>query len=99
LGLKRKGVLMLFTVESILLGICGTVTGVCLSFLGWGWFNVFKPIWTPPRIAITIPIRIEIVPAYMVYSFLFLLILCLIASLIPARRAARQNVVDALGHV
>ncbi len=99
LGLKRQGVLMLFGVESILLGICGTVTGVFLSFLGWGWFNLFKPMWTPPRIAITIPIRIEFVPAYLGYSFLFLLTLCMIASLIPARRAARQNVVDALGHV
>jgi putative ABC transport system permease protein len=99
LGLKRQGVLMLFAVESILLGICGTVTGVFLSFLGWGWFNLFKPMWTPPRIAISISIRIEIVPAYLAYSFLFLVILCMIASLIPARRAARQNVVDALGHV
>jgi ABC-type lipoprotein release transport system permease subunit len=30
---------------------------------------------------------------------LFLIFLSLLAAIIPARRAAKQNVVDALGHV
>jgi len=99
LGLKRRGVLLLFAMESSLLGLCGTVCGLLLSFLGWGCFAFFKPMWTPPRVSLQIAIRVEIVPEYILYSFLFLLILSIAASLIPARRAARQNVVDALGHV
>ena len=99
LGLKRKGVMLLFAIESSLLGICGTIFGFFLSFLGWAGVNFSRPMWTPPRISMRIPIRIEFVPEYLIYSFLFLMVLCMIASLIPARRAARQNVVDALGHV
>jgi putative ABC transport system permease protein len=99
LGLKRRGVVWLFAMESSLLGICGTLGGLLLYFLGWGWVEVFEPTWVPPRVSLRVPIRIEFVTEYMVYSFLFLLILCMVASLIPARRAARMNVVDALGHV
>jgi putative ABC transport system permease protein len=99
LGLKRKGVLLLFGVESWLLGMCGTLAGFLLYLLGWGWVKVLRPMWSPPRISLRLPIIIEIVPEYIIYSFFSLLLLCLIASLIPARRAARQNVVDALGHV
>jgi putative ABC transport system permease protein len=99
LGLKRQGILVLFAIESILLGICGLIGGVFLSLLGWGWFKFFEPMWNPPRISILIPMRIEIVPAYLVCSFFLLLILCMIAALIPARRAALQNVIEALGHV
>ncbi len=99
LGLKRKGVILLFTIESSLLGLCGTIGGLLLTVLGWWLVNLFKPTWIPPGIAARVPIIIQFVPDSMVFSFLFLLVLCLIASLIPARRAARQNVVDALGHV
>jgi putative ABC transport system permease protein len=99
LGLKRRGVLSLFAVESSLLGFCGVIGGLCLYFLGWQWVRFVRPTWVPPRISMRVPIMIEVVPEYMVYTFLFLMVLCMIASLIPARRAALQNVVDALGHV
>jgi putative ABC transport system permease protein len=99
LGLKRRGVVRLFAVESIILGILGTIVGfglTCLTLLGIG---LFKPTWIPPGITTRIAIKVEFVPEQMFYSFVFLLLLCLIASLVPAKRAAQQNVVDALGHV
>jgi putative ABC transport system permease protein len=99
LGLKRKGVLRLFAIESSLLGICGTMGGILLTFSGRWAVDFFEPTWIPPGITRRVPLMIDFVPRFMIYSFLFLMALCLIASLIPARRAARQNVVDALGHV
>jgi len=99
LGLKRRGVLQLFAVESALLGVIGSVAGVVLTFTGWGLVKILKPTWTPPGISSRFVIWIEWVPHTLVFSFVFLVALCLLASLIPARRAARQNIVDSLGHV
>jgi putative ABC transport system permease protein len=99
LGLKRKGVVLLFAIESGMLGILGTMAGLFMTFLGWGAVDVFEPTWVPPGITRRVPIRLEFVPESMLYGFLCLLAFCLLASLIPARRAAGQNVVEALGHV
>lgn len=99
LGLKRKGVLLLFAIECSLLGIVGTLWGVLMTILGWWLVNLVKLTWVPPGFTYHVPIRIEFVPESMAYSFLFLFVVCVIASLIPARRAARRNIVDALGHV
>ncbi|MFH0907932.1 MAG: FtsX-like permease family protein [bacterium] len=99
MGLKRGGVLHLFAVESLLLGISGSLFGVFLTFLGWAFVQMVKPTWMPPGLSNRFVIWIEWVPRTLVFSTVFLLVLCLIASLLPARRAARQNIVDALGHV
>jgi putative ABC transport system permease protein len=99
LGLKRKGVGLLFGIESSLLGVCGTIGGLFLTVLGWWLVSFLKPTWVPPGMTNPVPIVIYLVPETMVYSFVFLLVLCLTASLIPARRAAQKNVVGALAHV
>jgi putative ABC transport system permease protein len=99
LGLKRRGVLRLFGAESLLLGAFGAASGLALTLASWVAVNWIQPTWVPPGIPRQIIIRIELVPETMFYSFLVLLVLCSSASLIAARRAARQNIVDALGHV
>ena len=99
LGLKRKGVIFLFAIESGLLGLGGTLLGVFLTLLGWWGVDFFRPTWMPPGATVRIPLRIEMVPEYMVFSFVVLMALCFLASIVPARGAARRNVVDALGHV
>ncbi len=99
LGLKRRGIVLLFALESGLLGIIGNSAGAFLTILGWFLVDLLRPTWLPPGITSRVPIQVEFVPVFMVYSFIGLLTLCLVASLIPARRAAGQNVVEALGHV
>jgi putative ABC transport system permease protein len=99
MGLKRGGVLHLFAVESMLLGVFGSIVGLFLTFVGWGIVKLLKPMWTPPGLSNQFVIWIEWVPRTLLFSSAFLMVLCLVASLLPARRAARQNIVDALGHV
>lgn len=99
LGLKYRGVLWLFGMESALLGLLGTCAGMVLTALGRLWVHVANPMWTPPILARPIPLVILYVPDFLLGSFLVLVALCLMASLLPARRGARKNVVDALGHV
>lgn len=99
LGLKRRGVNFLFGMESILLGILGSMAGLIFTFLGSWCIDVIKPTWIPPGITKRVPIMIFLSYENLLYSFIFLMFLCIIASFLPARRAAHQNVVDALGHV
>jgi putative ABC transport system permease protein len=99
LGIKRRGVQSLFAFESALLGILGSAGGFFLACLGLWLTDVIEPTWIPPGMTRRVPIDIQFVPEAMIFCFFFLLVLCLIASLIPARRAARANIVDALGHV
>ncbi len=99
LGLKRRGVIVLFSLESALLGVMGSLLGVALTACGWLYIHLSQPRWTPPGITRSVPLRIECVPEYLAASFLALVLLCLIASTIPARKGAKKNVVDALGHV
>lgn len=99
LGLKRLGVLRLFGLESVLLGVVGTVGGFLLTAGGWLYVRMAQPMWTPPTMVRPVPLMILIVPEYLAMSWIIMVCLCLLASLLPARRAARQNVVEALGHV
>lgn len=99
LGLRRSGVTTLFAIESFLLALLGTLGGLILTLSGSWIVDIIKPTWVPPAVTKRVPIMINLSWDQMFFSFIFLIILCLVASLLPARRAARQNVVNALGHV
>ncbi|MDD5319954.1 MAG: FtsX-like permease family protein [Methylococcales bacterium] len=99
LGLKRRGIIGLFAIESMLLGFFGSLLGVMLTLSVWWGIKVMEPTWIPPQITSRIPLEIYLVPYYMLYSTLLLVALSLIAACLPARKAARMEIVSALGHV
>ena len=59
----------------------------------------FSPSWVPPQVAKTMPLEVHIVPAYLLWSFLCLTFLSFVAGIFPARKMARHNIVEVLGHV
>jgi putative ABC transport system permease protein len=99
LGLKRRGIIKLFAIESALLGLFGSVLGVCFTWMSLIIVAVVRPTWVPPPITRRVPLEVYIVPEYMVVSALLLVFLSLVAAILPARKAARMDIVDALGHV
>lgn len=99
LGLKRRGIIGLFAIESMLLGMFGSLSGLLLTLSVWWGIKVMKPTWIPPQIANRVPLEIYLVPNYMLYSILLLIVLSLLAACLPARKAARMEIVSALGHV
>ena len=99
LGLKRHGVSVMFAAEGAILSIAGSLTGLCLTLLGWASIVIFEPTWTPPNIPKEVPLEIHLVPWCMGLSLVTLVFLAAFAAIVPARRAARGSIVDALGHV
>jgi putative ABC transport system permease protein len=99
LGLKRRGVSLLFAMEGGLLGLFGSCIGVVLHISVWAMIRAFSPTYTPPGISTPVPLVVDLVPRALLVLMLCLLFLSLFAAIIPARRAAKQNAVDALGHV
>lgn len=98
LGLKRKGIIGLFAMESGMLGLVGSFFGILITILNWLLIKLFEPQWMPPNYVIKIPLEIFMVPVYMYWTLLFLVLLSSIISIIPAKKAAYKNIVDALGH-
>ncbi|MDV3242983.1 MAG: ABC transporter permease [Methylocaldum sp.] len=98
LGFKRRGIIGLFAAESMLLGILGSLLGMVLTLITWSGVAFFKPTWIPPQITRRVPLEVYLVPDYMLYSILLLIVLSLAAASLPARTAARMQIVGALGH-
>jgi len=73
--------------------------GVAINIIFWAIIRAIEPSYIPPGVSTPVPLIVSLVPQSMLFYLLFLIFLSLVAAIIPARRAARQNVVDALGHV
>ena len=99
LGLKRRGVSYLFAMEGGLLGVIGSLVGVILHVGAWALIRWLSPTYIPPGVSTPVPLIVNLVPEVLFILTVFLILLSLMAAIIPARRAAKQNVVAALGHV
>ena len=99
IGLKRPGVVRLFGIESGLLGLIGALLGLLITVAFSLTVRAIKPMWDPPVSSRSVVWEIKLVPEYLVVSFVLLVLFTFIAAIAPARRAARQPVVDSLGHV
>lgn len=99
LGMKRRSVSFLFATEGAMLGLVGSILGMILNVAAWAIILAIQPTYIPPGVSTPIPLIVNLVPQFMFSIMVFLVLLSLLAAILPARRAAKLNVVDALGHV
>ena len=99
LGLKQRGVSLLFAIEGGILGFLGSLLGVIINIIVCVIIRAIGPSYVPPGASTPVPLIVNLVPQSMLLFILFLVFLSLLAAIIPAKRAAKQTVVDALGHV
>jgi putative ABC transport system permease protein len=97
LGVRRGGIVLLFALESMMLGAFGSLFGVGLMLLLLYLVRLFHPTWVPPQITREVPLQIYLVQGYWIISVLLLLALSLVAAILPARKAARMDITHALG--
>ena len=97
LGRTRVAVARLFVGEGLALGLVCGVVGVTLGWmLAIAISGVGIPMPPPPGMARGFIARIAFTPGIATVALLFAVITAVIASLLPALRASRLNIVDAL---
>ncbi|HZC87015.1 MAG TPA: FtsX-like permease family protein, partial [Steroidobacteraceae bacterium] len=101
LGVRRAGVRSQFTVEGVLIGAIGATVGAVLALVIAALINHAGLTWIPPGNATAVPLRLDVAgrAALVGGAWLGLAIVTTLAALLPANRAARLPVVDALRHV
>lgn len=99
LGLKRRGISVLFAMEGAMLGLLGSLFGVGLNVAVWAVIRLAGLSYIPPGVSMPVPLVVNLLPSTMLVLAVFLTFLSMVAAILPARRAARMGMVDALGHV
>ena len=101
IGLRRSGIRAMFVTEGIVLGVLGAGLGVAVA-IGAAWaFNELGLTWTPPGRIEPVPLAVRVASEHrmMLASAVGLVIVAALSAILPAARAARMNIVDALRHV
>jgi putative ABC transport system permease protein len=101
LGMRRSGVRRLFLTEGWILGLIGATVGVGSGVGIALLINGAGLHWTPPSNVDPIPLSIEVLrnPALLAGCWIGLVLVATLSSLMPANKAARMTVVDALRHI
>ena len=101
IGLRRSGIRAMFVSEGVVLGCFGAVLGI-VAALGLAWaINQLGLTWTPPGRVEPVPLAVRLAGehAMMITSAVGLVVVAALSAILPAARAARMNIVDALRHV
>jgi putative ABC transport system permease protein len=99
LGVRRRGVRRQFLLEGMILGAIGTTFGVLAAALVIFIVNHAGILWTPPGDSHPVKLELYLVSSLAAGVWLGLVCIATIASFVPANRAARLPIVDALRHV
>lgn len=99
IGLKRSGVIKLFAFEALLLSLFGCLSGFILTLCVRAGINLAHISYVPPNSASPVLLLVDLDWKRIAFTSLLMLGVGMLAALLPARRAARQSIIDALGHV
>lgn len=92
LGFQRTNVMMAFLIEAVLLGLVGGIAGLlCASLMQFASFTT-----TNFQTFADLSFRFVLTPSIIIKTLLFSMAMGLIGGFLPALRASRLNIVDAL---
>ena len=101
LGVRRSRIRRQFLSEGAMLGAIGATLGLFAAFAVTELVNRSGMTWIPPGDAHPIPLKLYLLNAtgMLLAVWLVLIAVATLAALLPANRAARLPIVDALRHV
>lgn len=99
IGVKGSGVIELFVVEALLLVVSACAIGLVVTLaVSWG-INHAQIAYRPPNSTDEVPLVVGFDAMRVGLAGVALCVLCAVAAFVPARRASRQSIVEALIHV
>jgi putative ABC transport system permease protein len=99
MGYRQWQITLLFTAEGLFLAALGSSIGVLLAPLLSGLVSAAGLTFTAGVSSAPVPLRIRIVPLDYLQITFALSLLCVAGAYLPARRASRQAIAKALGHI
>jgi putative ABC transport system permease protein len=100
MGTTRSRVARMFLAEGLVIGILGALAGVVGGALLANLINqghVMLP--PPPGYTVGYPLRMLLTPSILVTAAVISIVTATISSIVPALKASRLKIVDALGHI
>ncbi|MDT8369185.1 MAG: ABC transporter permease [Longimicrobiales bacterium] len=98
MGMTDRGILRVFVLQGAWIGIVGAFVGTVLG-VGLGWMiDTFEIIRIPPDIYFVERLPVEIDPLDVLLVFLASVAVAFLATIYPARQAARLQPVEAIRH-
>jgi len=98
MGLRRRGVLGLFVAEGAWLAALGVALGVALTYAIAATINGAGISYVPPNSSMAVPLLVALQPNVVALVGVAVVLLALSAALLPAWRASRKPIVEALAH-
>jgi putative ABC transport system permease protein len=100
MGVTRGGIRKAFLLEGFLLGLIGGVLGVVLGILGDLAINALDVVYIPPGGAFHTKLEVLVLRTPIVLAICFggSMVAALCSAILPARKASRMIIVDALRH-
>ena len=100
IGLRRSAIRAMFVTEGFVLGCFGAAVGIAAAWLLAWVINHIGLTWLPPGRVEPIPLAVRVAGEYgmLLGSTVVLVLVAALSAILPAARAARMNIVDALRH-
>jgi len=99
IGMQFGTIDWLFVLEGVLIVLGGCLVGVLITEVCALLINHSGLTYTPPDATEAVPFTVRLVGENLFGSVFTLVVLSALAAYLPARRASRKPIVEALGHV
>ncbi len=88
MGARDTGILSIFLVQGVLIGLIGTAVGLVIGGLVTGYLSVYEfPL--DPKVYLIDHLPVRVSPMEFIYTVLIALAICIVATLVPSYWAAR----------
>ncbi len=99
IGMQKERVMALFSLEGLLISIVGCLLGLVVTTAVGTAVNIAEFTYTPPNSSSSVRLLINFEAPLIIGSLAALTLFSVVSSMLPARRASKADITEALRHV